>query len=232
MLLAAPLFGTVVPPNVRILIAASLAIALTPIVQPLMPSVPTHWFGLVALGCHEALIGLLIGFVIQLLGLCVQMAGAFLDMQLGLGSAQLFDPMSGVSATPIAQFKFLLATVLLLLLNGHHTMIAAFVESYSSPAIATSSASGLDAIAHIITSLSLLALQIAAPAAAVATIIDCAAGLVNKAVPQSVPFLLSLPAKLIVGVLVLAIGLPALSGSVQNGMVLVFEALEKLLFGG
>ena len=77
----------------------------------------------------------------------------------------------------------------------------------------------------------LLSLQIAAPVAAVSIIIDLAAGIVNKAVPQTQPFLLSLPAKLATGIVMLAIGLPALVIAVQNGHDFTFMHLGHVLRG-
>jgi flagellar biosynthetic protein FliR len=78
---------------------------------------------------------------------------------------------------------------------------------------------------------SLMSLQIAAPVAAVSVVIDAAAGLVNKAVPQTQPFLLALPAKLMVGIILLGLGLPAMVVATQAGVQFTFSHLSKMLGG-
>lgn len=77
----------------------------------------------------------------------------------------------------------------------------------------------------------MLSIQIAAPVIAVTVLIDIASGLVNKAVPQSQPFLLSLPAKLAVGVVVLGLGLPTIVAAVHRGVDVAFTGLGRLLGG-
>lgn len=230
MLLSSPLFGSVVPPNIRILFCMVLSASLVPVLKPYVGAVPGDLISLgLAIG-REAVIGLLIGGALQVLLAAAQMAGLFLDLQIGLGSAQMFNPVMGMAATPIGQFKFMLGLVLLLLLNGHHLMFQAFVDSYrlGGPTLA-----GLDVmlpnVVGLIGQACLIALQIAAPVAAVCVVVDLAAGLVNKAVPQSQPFLLSLPAKLMLGIFVLALALPAMVVAMQGGLDSTFDALGRIL---
>jgi flagellar biosynthetic protein FliR len=62
--------------------------------------------------------------------LAFQAAGSFIDLQIGLGSAQILNPMTQQAVTLFAQFKYWLALVLLLMMNGHHMMIQGLVSSY------------------------------------------------------------------------------------------------------
>lgn len=153
-----------------------------------------------------------------------------MDVQIGTGSAQIFNPLFGGSASPISQLHGMLATVLILILNGHRMMISAFVKSYSMPGPNLDSVQSefLGFLAHM----GMITLQIAAPIAAVTIVIDASAGIINKAVPQTQPFLISLPAKLGVGMVVLALGLPALVGTVQGGLDIAFDHLGRVLRGG
>jgi flagellar biosynthesis protein FliR len=230
MLMSAPVLGNVVPVTIRVMMGVVLSFSTVGVVQGNIGEVPHNLIGLVLATMHEAVIGLLIGGFMQLLVATAQVAGSFLDVQIGTGSAQIFNPFLGAAASPVAQFKLMLTTVLVLLLNGHRMMIAAFVKSYEMPGPRLASVQ--NELIAFIGQTSLLALQIAAPVAAVTIVIDLAAGLVNKAVPQTQPFLLSLPAKLAAGIVVLAIGLPALVGAVQTGLDLTFDHLGHVLRGG
>lgn len=233
MLLSAPLFGTAVPVQVRLLASGAVAVALLPVLHSQVGPIPQDLATMAMAVGREAAIGLIIGGLVQMLVLMVQMAGAVLDLQLGLSMAQLFSPATGVASTPVAQFKFMLGVVLLFLMDGHQMMIHAFVRSYDLPGgtLATLP-QAMEAFGTLLGALSLLAIQIAAPVGAVTVILDVAAGVVNKAVPQSMPFLLSMPAKLMLGILVLALSLPAMVAAVQGGLDLTFAAMSRMLGGG
>ena len=73
-------------------------------------------------------------------------------------------------------------------------------------------------IVQLVTGLSLLSLQMAAPVIAVSLIVDAGLGIVNKAVPQMPAMLVGLPAKVIMGMLALSLGLPAMTGAVSSGV--------------
>jgi flagellar biosynthetic protein FliR len=140
--------------------------------------------------------------------------------------------MFGGTSSPLSQFKFLLGLVLLLIMNGHHFMFQAFVHSYSMAGPGLERIPEMQAtLVSFIGQVSLMALQIAAPVAAVSVVVDAAAGLVNKAVPQTQPFLLALPAKLMVGVLALGLGLPAMAAATRFGVDVTFSHMSKMLGG-
>ncbi len=229
MLMSSPIMGNQVPINVRILMSVVLSLCLVPVLQGHIGAVPLNLIQLTTSVLHEVLMGLLLGSFMQILVASMQIAGAFLDVQIGTGSAQIFNPFLGSTASPIAQFKVMLATVLIFMLNGHRMMIVAFTKSYSlsGPNLEKMQPHFLSFLGQM----TLLSLQIAAPVAAVTIVIDLAAGVVNKAVPQSQPFLLSLPAKLAAGVVIMSVGLPALVTAVNSGLDITFDRLGEILGG-
>ncbi len=231
MLFSSPLFGNHVPVTIRSAIAMVVSLALTPVVQPYIGQMPTA-LGPIVLGvAHEALTGLLIGVSLQFLMLAAQMAGAFLDIEIGFGMAQIFNPVSGTPSSLFANFKYMLAIVLLLMMNGHHMMFQAFVESYRmGQGVGMSALPAFkDGFVAFVGDLCLLALQMAAPVAAVCIVVDVAAGIVNKAVPQMQAYLVSMPAKILVGVVALSLALPLMVVTVQNGVEQTFDTLMHLL---
>ena len=233
MLLSSPLYGGATPVNIRILASVVISLALTPVVGPLLDLNVTNIVELGMLMGREAIFGLLIGMCLQFLMASLQIAGSFMDMQLGLGSAQLFNPQMGGQTSPLGQFKFWLGMVIMLLLNAHQMMFRAFVASFNLKG-APMGGGSIDLISAgytLLGNLLVLSLQIAAPVVAVTVIIDIAAGLINRAVPQTQPFLLATPAKLALGLLTLSIGLPALVVEVQRVVEVTFFVIEKM-FGG
>ncbi len=232
MVMSSPIFGTNVPVKVRVMFCLVLSMALVPVLREHTTSVPENMAALVMMFAKDVVIGLLIGGMIQILLAGFQMAGAFLDVQIGIGAAQVFSPMFGGTSSPLSQFKFLLGLVLLLLMDGHHFMFQAFVHSYEmvGPSVARIGEMQTTLIAFL-GQVSLMALQIAAPVAAVSVIVDVAAGLVNKAVPQTQPFLLALPAKLMVGIFALGLGLPAMAVATRAGVDFTFQQMSRMLGG-
>lgn len=225
MFLVSPLTGLFVPVPIRIMSAAVLALALAPF-NPLATSAPADAISLLLGVGAEALIGMVIGFSIVIVVQVIMSVGALLDLQLGLSAAQILNPVMGVTATPVGQFKYMLAIVLLFCLGAHQGMILAFINA--DPA-ALSTAFLQEGVVSFFSRFFWIALQLAIPVAGVATVIDLSAGLINKAVPQTMPFLLSLPAKTAAGMLALALTLPFMSIVAQSGVELMMDFLEAAL---
>ncbi len=234
MLLSSPLFGGATPLFVRLGMSSVLSLALIPILQPYIGPAPVELYLLAAAVVHEVLSGLLIGTMLQILLLAAQMAGSFLDLQVGLGAAHLFNPMLNAPTTLLSQFKFMLALVLLLLTNGHHLMFQAFVQTYGNGAgLGVASLPGVRMeLVSFIGQMCMLSLQIAAPVAAVSVVVDAATGIVNKAVPQMQAYVVALPAKIIMGILALALGLPLMVTAVQSGVEHTFTSVYRMFGRG
>ncbi|QYK54440.1 MAG: flagellar biosynthetic protein FliR [Fimbriimonadaceae bacterium] len=232
MMLSSPLYGGATPVNIRVMAAAVISLSLTPVLQSQLVFAPNNLIELAMIMGREAIFGLLIGMCMQFLVAAIQMAGAVSDMQIGIGSAQLFNPALGGQTSPIGQFKFWLGVVLLFLLNAHQLMFKAFMSSFSLTGAPIGSSS--DVIAHganLLAQLLILSVQIAAPIVAVTVVIDVASGLINRAVPQTQPFLISLPAKLALGLVALSLGLPALTITVQRGVEVTFAGMGHMMGG-
>ncbi|MBL8049406.1 MAG: flagellar biosynthetic protein FliR [Chthonomonas sp.] len=229
MMLASPIFAGVVPVQVRVWLSGVVALAIVPLIQPYVGVPPGEPIVMVLSVFREAGMGFLIGFAMQALFQAFQMAGSILDIQLGLSGAQVFDPVAGAPVTVMAQIKFWCAIVILFSLNGHHLIFPALVQSYQMPPIEMANLGAMSGtFVKFLGQLAVLAVQIAAPVAAVAFIVDAAAGLVNKSVPQFQVFAVITPAKVGLGLVAAMAALPILTTSVTAGVNLTFTTLETL----
>lgn len=229
MLLVSPMFGAQNSPvQIRVFTTLAIAGAITIALRPAMGPPPADMYALVGAVIKEVLAGLLIGIFMSLVLQAAQMAGAIIDMQMGLGMSQALNPITGVPVTVISQFKFLLALVIFLTMDCHHQMIIAFARSYQTmpPLTYESIPAVKSGIIALMGQLSLMALQIAAPVMAVSLIVDAGLGVVNKAVPQMQAMLVGLPAKVIMGMLALSLGLPAMAGAVSHGVGAALRGLS------
>lgn len=196
-----------VPVQVRLFIAVSVTLALTPLLLPTVnAAVPNlEPITVMRLIVSETLIGGLIGLIGRLFYMALQfMASA---------AAQLagFNPVGGVpiedteSLPPLATFITLTATVLLFVTDQHWEVLRALLASYSVLPVSEPMAPdlGLARLADAFSSTFILALQISSPFIVYALIINLMVGIANKMVPQIPVYFISMPFVLAGGLLLL-----------------------------
>src|SRR5687767_14823049 len=129
--MAAPIFGArFVPPRVRLFLAG----AVTLIVAPLIPTpqiAPFSPAGFVVT-VHQVIIGVAVGFALQLIFDALSMGGQLLSNSMGLSFAFNVDPLRGASTPVLGQFYMLLVTLTFLALNGHLLLIELLAGSFKT----------------------------------------------------------------------------------------------------
>lgn len=208
---AAPIFGTrYVPAQWKI----GFSLLLSLIVLPLAPAppggIPQELFPWLTIAVKELGIGLLIGFISNLLFIAVQTGGQLLDLEMGFGITNVLDPQSGTSIPMIGNFQYLLAMLVFLSLNGHHFLIAALVRSLQTIPAGGSTLSGplYEAVLGSFSNMFLTAVKLSAPVMGALFLTNVALGFMARTVPQMNVFMVGMPAKVIIGILVIAAGLP------------------------
>lgn len=234
MLMIAPVTGSnSVPMRVRLM----LALAITAIVVPLLPSVPEvspfSWPAL-AIIMQQLLIGLAMGFALMLVFGTVVTGGQVIAMQMGLGFASMVDPQNGTQVPVLSQLYTLMTTLLFLAIDGHLVMIRLLVESFQLLPVAEV---GLDrdafhAIAAWGTQLFAGALWLALPAVTSLLLVNIAFGVMARAAPQLNIFAIGFPVAVIMGYVVILYSLPNLVPQFNYLLEQGFSLIETLLLGG
>jgi len=221
----APIFGNAnVSPYVRVGIAAVLAFVFVPMAHP--PSVESmDLLSFVLMVAKEALVGLAMGFFASMMFTAIQIAGAYIDLQIGFGFANVIDPMLKQHNAVVGQLYNFAATLLFLALNGHHLMIRGLSDSFAvlplgGASLASDSATG---IIQVFATLFVSALKIGAPVVGAIFLTDVALGILARTVPQLNVFVVGLPAKLTVGMLAIFAVMP-IAFVVMTGL---FQGLER-----
>jgi flagellar biosynthesis protein FliR len=184
---------------------------------------------------REILAGVLLGYVAYLFFTVVQTAGAFIDLQMGFGIANVIDPMSGTSSPMIGNFKFMIATLIFLSINGHHYLLMALLQSYEWIPLSNElfgriyEGSISTFLAHTFAETFMLALQMSAPLVAAMFLTDIGLGFLAKTAPQYNVFVIGIPIKIIVGFLMMAVLMPGLVTLFDHLFSQMFSAMEKLL---
>ena len=129
--LAAPIFGmAAVPMQVRLVVSLAVGMAgLAAVPFQLPPDGVTSIAG-VALVTGEVLAGLALGFAVQIGFSAALLAGETIGNTMGLGFAQMMNPLSGSSSPALGQFLSIIATFLFLAIGGHLTLATIIVDSY------------------------------------------------------------------------------------------------------
>jgi flagellar biosynthetic protein FliR len=200
-----PIFGNqLVPLRIRLMLALSVSVLLFPI----LPEVPqTALFSLhtILLIMEQVLIGVLLGFMLQIFFHIFVLAGQMIAMQMGLGFASMVDPTNGVSVAVVSQFYVVLVTLLFLVMNGHLVAVEVMVESFRFLPIAGQffSETAMYSLAVAGSWMFASALLLALPAVTSILIVNFAFGVMTRAAPQLNIFSLGFPFTLVFGIFIL-----------------------------
>jgi flagellar biosynthetic protein FliR len=219
LLLLIPLFGRPVPVTVRTAIAVFLVIFTLPLSQPDPALVmPSHWSELAILAGREAFIGFMMGLGAAVVFYVASVAGRFISMQIGLMQSNLFNPLMSEQETVLGTGMTMLSLVLILTLNIHHLIIAAFIRSFSvAPAGVTAfSGASAEAVVGGLGKIFLISTQMAAPLIAVNYIVTLAFAFLGRTVPSMNVLILSFSVRIGVGIAVL---------------IMVFVVMAQFLLG-
>jgi flagellar biosynthetic protein FliR len=209
--------GQAVPVRLR----AGLALLLTLLIAPtLPPTAALDPLGVVAMqmALQQILIGLALGFVMQVLFAVFVHAGQIIAMQMGLGFAAMVDPQNGVQVPMLGQFYAILVTLVYLGIDGHLRMIAALMESFTLLPIAAAGLSG-DALWHLAQwfgAIFVAATSVALPVVTALLVGNLAFGVMSRAAPQLNVFSIGFPLGLLFGFLVILLTIAGTVGNVEG----------------
>lgn len=156
----------------------------------------------------QALVGLALGFLVQLVFAAVQSAGNLIDLFGGFQLAAAFDPLSMSNGAQFSRLYAMTATVLLFASDAYQVIIAGLARTFDALPLGT----GLDlaVLAERLTSgltdMFVAALQIAGPLIAVLFLADVGLGLLTRVAPALNAFALGFPLKIL---LTIALGVTA-----------------------
>ena len=228
-LMVAPMFGArFVPARTRILLAA----ALTALVVPLMPATgitPFSAQGLVVVA-QQLLIGIALGFALQIVFDALGLAGQLLANSMGLSFAFNVDPLRGSSTAALGQIYIILATLVFLALNGHLALIQVLVDGFGTLPVGTAGLGreGLWALVLWGGQLFAGAISIALPGVTALLIVNLAFGVVSRAAPSLNLFAVGFPFSLVIGLLIVLAGIGPLVEGVTRLLSVGFDFLRGL----
>lgn len=220
-LMVAPAFGAgFVPARLRIVLAGAIAWLVVPLLPPAPDIEPFSLPGLLVIA-QQILIGVAIGFVLQLVFDAVGLAGQLLANTMGLSFAFNVDPLRGASTAAIGQFYVILMVMTFFVLDGHLAIIHVLVDGFRTLPVGQQGL-GADGMLRLVSTGSMLfagALSIALPGLTALLIANIGFGLISRAAPTLNIFAVGFPVTIVFGLVVLQIGLPG----VQQGFISLLQ---------
>jgi flagellar biosynthetic protein FliR len=176
-----------------------------------IPSNPVDYF-LLVLG--EVAIGLLVGFILNLVFSAFQLAGQFFSLQMGFGASEVFDPLSQVEIPLMGEFLNLIAMLVFIAISGTTKFLLVGVLRSFQYLRAVDLVTHREGImAMLVSGLSGLfqsALQISFPILGTLLLVSVAMGLLAKAAPQMDVLTMGFPVSIGASFLILLATLPFL----------------------
>jgi flagellar biosynthesis protein FliR len=212
MLVVLPIFGAT---QIPVLIRTSLALLLTYVVAKVVPPiVPVDGIGgLTAAIISQMLVGAVFGFVASLVFTGVQFAGEVMDMVMGFSAVNVINPTTQQNVTIVGEFQLALATLLYLVADAHHLLLAGLAGSFNLIPLpyATFQPELAGDVVGFFSQILLLVFQIAAPIAVALFVVNVALALMVRVAPQVNVFAVGFPLQIGIGFIVLIVSMPLIA---------------------
>lgn len=212
IMLTAPVFSHRTIPK-RIVIGMSLGLSV--VLLPLFIDTPLPQTNgiieLIILCLREAFCGVLLGMVFTMIFLGVRLAGSIVGYQIGFAMVNVIDPNSATQVSILGELWFLIATLVFLMLNGHHYIITGLVDSFRVLPLGLPAPGGQvgEWFIRYSSFVFVLAVKLAAPVMITIFLIEVTMGILARTMPQMNIFIVGFPLKIFVGLLIIGISLPA-----------------------
>jgi flagellar biosynthetic protein FliR len=183
----------------RLAVAVALALFVTPLMGT--AAAPDELPAFVTAVVAQVAIGLVIGWLTNLLFTAFEVAGTMADLSGGFSYAQIVDPLSGQPAAAFSRLFTLCFSAIFFVTNAYQVVIGGFVTSFKGipldhlPSLSSGTAGTLG---HATTQVLLSALEVAAPLLGVLFLTDVALGFAARFVPQANAMSLAMPVKTLV----------------------------------
>ncbi len=202
--------------NIPIIVKAWFSLSLSFVLFPILDAPSTFLTQPVPLVIGifvEILLGAVIGLSVWMFFAGIQLAGQMIGFQMGLGIANVMDPISNSQSSVVAQLTNLFAMFIFLAADGHHEFLKALVKSFDLVPILDFQYS-TPLIGHLIKlagDMFIIAVKVGAPVMIILLLTSAALGLVARTVPQMNIFIVAFPVKIVIGFVFLALSFPLLS---------------------
>lgn len=204
----APLFGMQgVPARVKLGIAFFMSVML----YQVLPTARLDYqdvYGYAVIVVKETVVGLILGFMANICGYIINLAGTFIDQHMGLSMAAEYNPLTQTQSAITGNLYYYLVMLLLFVTGLDHYLIQALADSYTLipvDGVRFQTDGLLNAFLTYMTDSFVLAFRIALPVFACIMILNAILGIMAKVAPQMNMFSIGMQLKIFAGFAVLIV---------------------------
>jgi flagellar biosynthetic protein FliR len=209
-LMAPPLGGAMLPASVRVAIVLAWSVALSmPADSANVPQESAHLPGvgaLIAAAASEAALGATMALGLNMAFAMFSIGARLVDIQIGFGLGQVFDPMTRQQLPVLNAVFTQLALVGFFLLDGHHALLRGVALSIESVPLGQAWAVGplLPAVTRLAAQMFSLGFAMVAPVVLCLVLVEMGLGVLSRNLPQMNTLVVGIPIKVVVGLSALA----------------------------
>jgi flagellar biosynthetic protein FliR len=176
----------------------------------------------------EIMVGLIIGFSINLVFYGFSFAGTFIGFDMGLAMAQVMNPVEKTNGNVVGQVIYFLALMIFFIIDGHHYIIRALSFSFQIIPLGEFKTNQVlfDLLIKYSASVFIIAVKIASPILVSFFLVHVAEGVLAKMIPQMQVFFVTQPLKIGIGFILLGSILPVYFYVIKN----LLEEFEYKLY--
>lgn len=220
-----PFFGShVLPRPVKVTFALSLFVIFLPQLIIETKTQLTFDFYLILILLKEILIGILIGFFINIPFAVVQNTGVLIDHQRGSSSLMTNDPVMQNQSSPLGTLFNYILIYFFFMIDGPFLVLDIISQSYMivppdkmlNPTLLTSNSQFIQHIIKIVGNVMILSTQLAAPALIMILMTDFFLGIANRLAPQVQITFLGMPLKSLLALTIVFFGWTLFNQEIVN----------------
>ncbi len=204
--------------NISSRMRLTAALVLAAVLLPLHRSayhIDTSALGpVIVLLVEEILIGAMLGLTARLTISALEVAGAVIAQQLGLGFVTAVDPTQGEQGAIVGNFLTMLGITLVFATDMHHLVIAALNDSYTlfAPGEVPAVGDAAALITKIVAGAFRIGIQLSAPFLVFGLMFNIGLGVLSRLMPQMQVFFVALPLSILLGLMFLVLVIGAMMG--------------------
>ncbi|WP_291955354.1 flagellar biosynthetic protein FliR [Mahella sp.] len=179
----------------------------------------------------EMLIGMVMGYITTLAFSAILIAGQIMDFQIGFGMVNAFDPINEVAVPIVGNLINMMALLLFFGMNGHHVLISLLFDSYTVLPVGGFSIEPdiLWYILDIFIQTFVWAIKLAIPLMAVLLLTEVMLGILSRALPQMNVFVMGMPIRLMIGLIMLLLVLPVYVNLMEPLFADMFDGISGFM---
>lgn len=230
----APLLSSqAIPQTAKLGFALFVSAAVFPWVNGQGYALPESGLEYFLLVVGEAMIGIILGFFLNIIFAVFQVAGQFFSLQMGFGASEVFDPLAQIEIPLMGQFLNIVGMFTFLVISGAHKLLLVGVyRSFQSIRAVDLVAGRTYLFPLLLRSLGELfgnALVISFPILGTLLLVSVTMGLLAKAAPQMNLLMMGFPLAIATALIVIALSMPFLVGAFSRLLEGGFEELGTII---